>query len=232
MDLGGKPMLQWVLERTRMAGMVDMVGVATTVDSSDDAVAAFCEAVETPCYRGSMHDVLDRYYQAAKQFSADAVVRITGDCPLIDPELIDLTIGEFFRQGLDFAANRLPPPWKRTYPIGLDTEICTFTALKKAWQEATLPFEREHVMPYLYDQPGRFRTFVLNHEIDYGTLRWTVDTAEDLVVMRRIIGHFSRSPGFSWLDVLEYYHANPELGQINANVLHKRVSDVDERRGK
>jgi spore coat polysaccharide biosynthesis protein SpsF len=230
--LSGKPMLQWVLERVGMAKSVDLVGVATSTDPSDDPLADFCCRMGYPCVRGSMHDVLDRYFRAAWQFMAGTVVRVTADCPLIDPALIDLTIAEFNSRGVDFAANRLPPPWGRTYPIGLDTEVCSFAALERAWVEAKLPFEREHVMPYLYNEPGRFKTFLLNHEVDYGALRWTVDTPEDLELLRAIFSHFADKPAFTWLDVLEYYQRNPQLAKINAHVQHKTVSDVDERREK
>ena len=139
-----------------------------------------CRERGYPVYRGSLFDVLDRYYQAARCLRADVVVRLTADCPVIDPDVIDHTVralfgtqdkqvprGELLKYhrrfaipdpGVDFAANRLPPPWKRTYPIGLDTEVCTFAGLERAWKEAVLPYEREHVMPFFYDQPERFRT--------------------------------------------------------------------------
>ena len=141
MDITGEPMLSRVVERTRLAAQVNQVVVATTTDACDDTVADFCQAHAYPCFRGNLHDVLDRYYQAACTYAADAVVRITADCPVIDPGLIDEMI-TFFCAGndessalpYDFAANRLPPPWKRTYPIGLDLEMCTFTALERAWK--------------------------------------------------------------------------------------------------
>jgi spore coat polysaccharide biosynthesis protein SpsF len=231
LDLGGKPMLAWVVERAKMANSIDMVGVATTDDSSDDALVDFCVIAGVSIYRGSMHDVLDRYYQAARLFEAQVVVRITGDCPLIDPALVDYTVAEFFRSGADFAANRLPPPWKRTYPIGLDTEVASFAALERAWKEAKQLFEREHVMPYLYDEAGRFNIKLVNHDVDYGALRWTVDTAEDLELMRKLIAHFEGRNDFTWLEVLEYYNQHPELQAINAEIRHKSMTDVDQGRG-
>ena len=155
-----------------------------------------------------MYDVLDRYYQAARLYAADVVVRITADCPVIDPGVIDETVRALFGgQGrgapvYDFSANRLPPPWKRTYPIGLDTEVVTFTALETAWKEAAQPHQREHVMPFFYEQPERFRTRLVDYSRDLGALRWTVDTAEDLALARRIYAHFGGRDDFSWLDVL------------------------------
>jgi spore coat polysaccharide biosynthesis protein SpsF len=183
-----------------------------------------------------MYDVLDRYYQAARRYQADVIVRITADCPVIDPDVIDETVRALFGgQGggapvYDFSANRLPPPWKRTYPIGLDTEVCTFTALETAWKEAVQPHQREHVMPFFYEQPERFRIRLVNYASDLGHLRWTVDTAEDLALVRRIYDHFGGRDDFSWLDVLELVQSQPDLGQINAAVQHKDYRQTDHRR--
>jgi spore coat polysaccharide biosynthesis protein SpsF len=246
LDIAGQPMLARVVTRARRARLVDQVVVATSIDTSDDPVAALCSQSNYACYRGSQHDVLDRYFQAACRFAADVVVRLTADCPVIDPRLIDHTLAAFFgmqddlqgnrsqhfdQLAWDFAANRLPPPWGRTYPIGLDTEVCTFQALRRAWQEASQPYQREHVMPYLYEVPGRFRVLLVNHDQDYGALRWTVDTPEDLEVLRRIYAAFAGRDDFSWLQVLELYQQHPELAQINAQVHHKSVQEVDRHQG-
>lgn len=122
----------------------------------------------------------------------------------------------------------MPPPHTRTYPIGLDTEVCTFKALERAWKEATEPYEREHVMPYLYQVDGRFKTIRVDYEKDYGNWRITVDTQQDLDLVRKIFDHFG-SKSFSWLDVVHFLEKNPELAQINADVPHKSVFDVDHR---
>lgn len=248
LDIAGRPMLAHVVERTRLAKTVDDVMVATTSDPSDDAVEAFCRSQGYSCYRGSAYDVLDRYYQAAGGKSgstgAQLIVRITADCPVIDPQVIDLTVCSFL--GLpndcaagplpdvipyDFAANRLPPPWGRTYPIGLDTEVTTFANLETAWKEAHLPHQREHVMPFFYEQPARFRILLVNHEVDYGTMRWTVDTPEDLQLLRQIFAYLapSGSYDFSWLDVLDLFQRHPELSLINSQVQHKHYRDIDVR---
>jgi len=129
----------------------------------------------------------------------------------------------------DFAANRLPPPWGRTYPIGLDTEVCTFHALETAWKEAREPHQREHVMPYFYDHQERFRILLVNHDQDYGDMRWTVDTAEDLELVRQIFARFAPRGDFSWLEVLELFQREPELARINAQVRHKTYDEVDNR---
>jgi spore coat polysaccharide biosynthesis protein SpsF len=262
LDIAGEPMLARVAERARQAGTVEQVVVATTTDPLDEAVEALCQARSYACCRGSAHDVLDRYYQAARVFQADVIVRLTADCPIVDPGIIDLTVLGFLGRldgseegpqgsnprrlvlpggqaritdrppapAWDFAATRLPPPWKRTFPIGLDVEVCSFEALERAWQEADQPHQREHVMPYLYDQEGRFRVLVLDHEPDYGALRWTVDTAEDLELVRRIYAHFGRRDDFSWTEVLDLTSRHPELSRINASVQHKSLRDVDTRR--
>jgi len=228
-EISGRPMLEWVMIRVARARSIDQVVIATTDDPSDDAIIELAEQKGWSFYRGSQFDVLDRFYHAAKKFSADVVVRITADCPLIDPDLIDLTLQEFHATGVDFAANRLPPPWKRTFPIGLDTEVCSFDALRQAWEKADQPFEREHVMPYLYDYDGRFKIHVVNHETDLGSLRWTVDTSEDLELVRKIFQRLGCDGQFSWLDVLEIFKKEPELAEINATVKHKTATDVDHR---
>jgi spore coat polysaccharide biosynthesis protein SpsF len=229
LDIAGQPMLVRVVERTSKAKSLDGVIVATTTESPDDAIAALCAKRGYACYRGSVNDVLDRYYQAARAFQAGVVVRITADCPVIDPDLIDQAVGELLRSGADFVANRLPPPWHRTYPIGLDLEVCTFQALERAWRETDQPHQREHVMPYLYEEEGRFHSIQLDHDPDYGHLRWTVDTPEDLELIRRVYEHFGGQDDFSWLDVLELFHDQPELAKINADVHHRTAFDVDER---
>jgi spore coat polysaccharide biosynthesis protein SpsF len=261
LDIAGKPMLARVVERTQQSRSFHRVIVATTTDPSDDPVEALCLERSYPCYRGSVHDVLDRYYQAALLEPVDVVVRITADCPVIDPQLIDLTVKVFLGQAsdgpphtrlseltaavsnpaypYDFAANRLPPPWGRTYPIGLDTEVCTFEALKIAWQEAEQPHQREHVMPFFYEQPERFRMLHINHgavnsgavnsDRDYGDLRWTVDTPEDLELLRQIYAHFPGRDDFSWLEILSLIKQVPSLARINDQVRPKDYREIDTR---
>jgi spore coat polysaccharide biosynthesis protein SpsF len=224
-DIAGRAMLARVVMRARRARRVSQVVVATTTDSADDPVAAFCRLQGFPVARGSMNDVLDRYYRAAREFGAEIVVRLTADCPVIDPGEIDHVVTVLLEEGLDFAANRLPPPWKRTYPVGLDTEVCSFAGLERAWREARLPYEREHVMPYFYDEPGRFRIKVLDHDPDYGYHRWTVDTAEDLELLNRVYVHFNGRDDFTWLEVLDLFEHQPELLEINANVHHKHLRE-------
>ncbi|MGB8252646.1 MAG: glycosyltransferase family protein [Anaerolineaceae bacterium] len=228
-DIGGEPMLIRVVSRVRRSHYIDQVVVATTDDPSDDPVEALCNSRGIPVYRGSVFDVLDRFYQVALLFNAATVIRVTADCPLIDPGEIDHVIYEFNEQKVDFASNRLPPPWKRTYPIGLDIEVCKFEVLKRAWKEAKDPHQREHVMPYIYEENGRFKVLVIDYPVDYGAMRWTVDTPQDLEVIRLIYKHFSNRDQFSWLEVLDLYARQPELSRMNDNVNHNPFNAVDDR---
>ncbi len=246
-EIAGRPMLGWVVRRARRAQTIAQVIVATTTDPSDDPVAAFCQAQGYDCARGSLNDVLDRYYQAARQAQADVVVRLTADCPFVDPALVDEAVNALCTGGYDFVANRLPQPWGRTYPIGLDVEVFTFAALKNAWEQARAPHQREHVTPYFYEDvpagalkpqnaarraavvtPHGFRIALLHALADHGHLRWTVDTPEDLELARQIAARFS-DDAFSWTDILHLIESHPQLAQINAGVQHKTHLDVDRR---
>jgi len=228
-DICGQPMLGWVVKRAKQSEKTDQVVVATTQDSEDDPVEDFCSKNAIACYRGSTFDVLDRYYQAARLFEADIIVRVTGDCPLIDPALIDGAIAELQAGELDFVANRLPPPYQRTFPIGLDVEVATIKALTEAWQHAKKTHEREHVMPYLYSGPAKYRSKVINAPTDHGGQRWTVDTPQDLEFVRKVIEMLNCRNDFTWQEILELVEAHPELTNINAGVQHKYYLDIDER---
>lgn len=246
-DIEGQPMLQRVFIRTSRASTVTETIFATTTDPSDDPVAEYCDFSGILFTRGSLYDVLDRYYQAAKQAKADVVVRITADCPVIDPVLIDNVVNTLLEAGglrFDFVANRLPPPYPRTYPIGLDVEVCTFNVLEKAWKEANQPQHREHAMPYFYEgveltrqsrtletgtSPRGYNIALLQHTTDFGDHRWTVDTPEDLEFMRQVYSRFEGRDDFSWKEVLDLVHAEPELAKINSGVQHKTLKDIDKR---
>lgn len=231
-EAAGRALLDRMVERVRRSKLVDATWVATTRDSSDDDLVAFCVEHNIPVYRGDLQDVLDRYYQLARREKADVIVRLTGDCPLVDPILIDEVIEAFQRENVDFACNRLPPPFSRTYPIGLDIEVCSFSALEKTWHEAKEKHEREHVLPYLYETPGRFKTYQLNYKDDLGAQRWTVDTPEDLELIRAIYERFNGRNDFTWLDVLDLFKREPELMKINADIHHKSMFDVEERKNR
>ena len=228
-EIAGYPMIHHVIQRVGLSKMIDEVVVATTTDMQDEEIAEYCRVNKVSCFRGHPYDVLDRFFQTAVNHQADIIVRITADCPLMDPALIDELVNDYLVSGVDFAANRLPPPWKRSYPIGLDIEIVSFEKLERAWKEATSTFEREHVMPYFYDEPGRSKILVKHHDPDYGARRLTVDTPQDLEFVRKIFEHFSPQINFSWLEVMELLNNKPDLEKINATIQAKKVDDVDKR---
>jgi glutamate-1-semialdehyde 2,1-aminomutase/spore coat polysaccharide biosynthesis protein SpsF len=217
-EIEGKPMLWHVVRRVQRASLVDRVVVATSVAAADDAIERMCRDNDVVCYRGSEHDVLDRYYGAARGEKASQVVRITADCPLIDPEVIDRVVRRFQRGDLDYASNAMV----RSYPDGLDTEIFSFAALERAWHEASKISEREHVTPYL--RSDKFRTE--NVENDSASLyqhyRWTVDEAEDLEFIRSVYRAFRGRESFGMQDVLDLLARNPGLEKMNADIVSNR----------
>lgn len=217
MDLGGDTVLARVLRRLRRATQVHQIVVATTTASADESIVRDSERLGFPCFRGSEDDVLDRYYQAAKCFSADVIVRITSDCPLIDPELVDETLRAFFEHGADYASNGLVP----SYPLGLSAEVFARQALRTVWHEASQDYEREHVTPYFYEHPKRFRLTSVAGPTDHSCYRWTLDTAEDLELIRAIYSRMGNRDDFGWRDVLTLMDREPELAKINAHILQK-----------
>lgn len=229
-DIQGEPMLLHVVRRVQRAKTVDETVVATTTSEKDDPVEALCLSEGLACFRGDPVDVLDRVHAAAAEHDADVVVRITGDCPVIDPEVIDQTVHAFLdsEPPVDLALNRFVDD--RTFPIGLDTEVCSFAALDAAWKKADQPYQREHVMPYLYDPPGRFRVLHVRNDEDLGGYRWTVDTPEDLAFIRAVFSHFAPDVTFGWRDILALVRSRPDLAAMNAAVRHKPLKSIDERR--
>lgn len=215
-DIHGCPMLWRVVQRARAAKTVDDVVVATTTEPSDDVIESFCRENKVNCFRGSESDVLDRYYQAARKYHADPVVRITADCPLIDSEVADKTVQAFLENRPDYASNSL----LQSFPRGLDTEVVSFRGLEEAWRAATWSYQRAHVTPYLYEHPDRFRILPVTADKDYSGHRWTVDTHEDLQFVRAV---FSRlvDTSFSFRDVLKLLESEPALIEINRHVLQK-----------
>lgn len=189
MDLHGRPVLAHVLDRSRAIRGVDTVIIATTVEAQDDPIAEMCKRWRVPCYRGNETDVLDRYYRAAALHQLTVVARITSDCPLLDPAVVQLVLEEFVHSGPDYCSNVHPC----TYPDGLDVEVMSIEALERAWCEAADPFEREHVTPYIWRRPigpehlDGFRLRNVPGKTDHSALRWTVDTSEDLDNVRALM---------------------------------------------
>ena len=207
MNLDGRTVLARVFERVSRFKSIQSVVVATSTNRENDDIAAECARLGVSCVRGSENDVLDRYVQAARKHKAEAIVRITADCPLIDPEVSDSVVKEFLRQHADYASNVFP----RTYPRGLDTEVFTRDALEQAWEESTEPHQREHVTPYLYEHPQIFQMASTQAEADYSFHRWTLDTPEDMELIRTIYARFPGSAHFTWREVLEALEREPKL---------------------
>jgi spore coat polysaccharide biosynthesis protein SpsF len=220
-DLGGASMLARVTRRVQRASLPQEVSVATTVKPADDAVAAEAQRLGVAAFRGDEQDVLDRFYRAAQSRHADAVVRITADCPFIDPGLIDEVVRKFLETLPDYASNCL----ERTYPRGLDTEIMSMEALARAWKSATEPSQRTHVTPYLYQNPAQFKLVSVKAEQDYARHRWTVDTLEDLEFARAVYARLNNRDDFAWREVLRLVEEDPALEEINRGVRQKELRE-------
>lgn len=207
----GRPMLERQIERLRRARHLDRLVVATSTDASDDPIAALCRSVAVDCFRGSLDDVLDRFYQAAHRSAADAVVRLTGDCPLADPSVIDQLIELHASGGYDYTSNTLT----RSYPDGLDAEVASMDCIEAAWREAALPSEREHVTPFIYRHPERFRLGSLVQPTDLSRLRWVVDEPEDFAFISAIYGAlYPEKPAFETADVLALLDRRPDIAAL------------------
>ena len=220
-DVCGRSMLARVVDRVRRARRVDEVVVATGIGPDNDPILCECRRLAVACFRGDEHDVLDRYHRAAKTHSAGAVVRITSDCPLIDPEVIDRVVGEFQRELPDYAANTLT----RTYPRGLDTEVISTDALARTWRDACEPYQRAHVTPYVYQHPELFRLLEVTADADRSAHRWTVDTPEDLNFVRAVYGRLDALGHFSRHDVYRLLDSDPSLAGINRDVHQKQLEE-------
>jgi spore coat polysaccharide biosynthesis protein SpsF len=219
-DICGETMLARVLRRTGRSRLIGKVVVATTESPADDPVVR--ESLDCGCevFRGSEADVLDRYYQAARKFRAEAIVRVTSDCPLIDAQIIDKVVQAFLSEKPDYAANN----FVRSYPLGLDNEIVTFAALERTWKEATQAYQRSHVTCYMEENPDKFRLLSVTGDRDYSQYRWTVDTGEDLDFVRVVYGRLrEKGAYFSWQDLIGLLEAEPQLALINAHIKQKPI---------
>ena len=196
-----------------MAYIVDRVVVATSDDPSDDRVEAFVLGAGHECFRGSLVDVLDRMYRAARAHRAEHVVRLTGDCPLVHREVIDAVVGKHLAGDYDFTSNTL----RRTYPHGVDVEVMTFAALERAWREAKAAPSREHVTTHMLSHADSFRLGSVELPHDWSGFRWTVDYPEDLELVRAVFERlYADNPDFSIDDIVELFRREPELARINA----------------
>ncbi len=204
----GRPMLARQIERVKRSALIDRLLVATSAAAEDAGIERLCAELRVDCYRGSLDDVLDRFYRAAQPCNPAYVVRLTGDCPLADPELIDAVIRFCVDGDYDYASNALQP----TFPDGLDTEVLRFACLAEAWREARLPSQREHVTPFIYSQPRRFRIGSYVNAVDYSHLRWSVDEPEDFALIERIYqALYPANRAFASADILALLKRHPEI---------------------
>jgi spore coat polysaccharide biosynthesis protein SpsF len=219
LDLCGKTVLARVVERLKRSHLAGELIVATTLQPADDVLVDQCRKLEVKVFRGRETDVLDRYYHAAKQFAAEAIVRICSDCPLIDPEIVDWTVQSFLHADVDYASNALD----RTYPRGLDVEVMTSRALRRCWRDAKVFYQRSHVTPYIYENPDQFRIARVCGSEEYGDLRWTLDTPEDLAFIRSVYERMADKDEFGWRDVLQLLEHEPQLLELNRHIRQKAL---------
>lgn len=223
LPLAGEPMLTRLVERLRRVQRADGIVIATTTNATDDPIAALCSQLGVPCHRGSEHDVLSRYADAARLHGADVVVRITSDCPLIDPSLIDQVIAVHEEGDSDYVSNMLPPTW----PYGMAVEVFSAAALAQAHAEATQAAEREHVTPFIYWHPERYRLRNVASPVDLSQHRWTVDTPEDYALVGRLFDHLMPThPHFTQADVLALLDAHPDWIAINQHIQQKPATQT------
>lgn len=204
--------LNSVIDQVMHSNFIEKIVVATTTNKIDDKIEEFLKKKKICCFRGEPFDVLDRYYKCAKEYSFSEIVRITSDNPLIDPKIIDLVISEFKEKKIDYACNFFP----RTFPQGTETEIFNFSTLQKTWNEAKKESEREHVTPYIYNNPKKFKISNLEYEKNISHLRWTVDREQDLKFVQEIKKRINKKP-IVLTDILEILEKNSDLIQINSN---------------
>ncbi|MBZ0104044.1 MAG: glycosyltransferase family protein [Sulfuricella denitrificans] len=218
----GKPLLEYQLERIRRSELANDIVIATTTNKTDQPIVDWCNRCGVTCFRGPEHDVLARYHGAAALCHADTVVRVTSDCPLIDPAVIDKVIDYYLTHTAecDYASNCL----ERTYPRGMDVEVFSRRALDEAHSEARDALEREHVTPFIYGHPERYRLANITYPENQGHHRWTVDTQEDFELVGKILSSlYPDNPLFTLEDALELLRQHPDWASINAHIEQKKL---------
>jgi len=214
-EILGKPMLWYLIERLKRASLVDKVVIATSINPKDDVIEKFTIANKIEYYRGSENDLADRLFQTAVKFNADAIVRVTGDCPLVDPVVVDKVVKCYLNMEghADYVSNAL----RRTYPHGLDTEVISYKALEKVWQEVQDPFWRGWWTMYIVEHPSLFRLKNVENETDLSGLRWTVDYEEDFIFVSEVFRElYAPNRIFHMEDVIELLKRKPHLAEINS----------------
>ncbi|HHV73352.1 MAG TPA: NTP transferase domain-containing protein [Thermoanaerobacterium sp.] len=221
----GKPIIEHVVNRVKASKEIDDIIIATTTNKEDDIIIEKAKKLNVKYFRGSENDVLSRYYHAAKENNADIVIRITSDCPLIDPKIIDKIIRTFIetskKEKIDYLSNTI----ERTYPRGLDVEVFNFETLEKVFKEADKSYQREHVTPYIYENPEIFKIKQIKDNVDYSNYRWTLDTIEDFKVIEIIYENlYKENELFYMEDILKFQKEHHEISKINENVKQKELA--------
>ncbi len=212
MPILGVPMILLEIERIRRSKFIDKLIVATSICGTDDPLENLCKEHSINCFRGELEDVLDRFYHTALQYHPEHIVRLTGDCPLIDPSIIDQVISFYMKNNYDYAGKAI----EQTFPDGLDVEVLRFSCLKQAWEEAVMPSEREHVTPYIHKNPELFSIGHYKNSIDLSNLRWTVDEPLDFELITKIYESiYPDNPKFSTQDILCFLEKRPEFKYYN-----------------
>jgi len=218
MQVKNKPLLLYMYQRVIAAKEIDEIIIATSNEKNDEEIVEFCKSNQIPYICGSLNDVLDRYYHAAKMTKARIIVRLTGDCPIIDPNVIDSVVGVYKNHNYDFVANTAPPEGV-TYPEGMDVEVFSMQALERAHNEAKKPSEREHVTFYFWKNIEKFNCFRADLTYNLTNYRLTLDYKEDFVVISKIIEALdSKYMIFSMREILKFLDQNPEIHEINSNI--------------
>jgi len=207
---GKNPLLYYVINQLKYSKLIDRIIIATTKLPEDNIIIKIANEMDVQTFRGSTTDVLDRYYQCAKKFSLINIVRITSDNPLIDPTLVDQVIEKFIEGSYDYVTNCNP----RTFPQGTEAEIFSFKALEQAWKNSNKSSEREHVTPYFYKNPDKFKIFKITHHKNLSKLRWTVDREPDLELVRAIVSKIKKRP-ILMKDIIALFEIEPKLVEIN-----------------
>ncbi len=215
-EILGKPMLWHLISRIKQSKYNPEIIIATSISEEDKQILQLAKDLNIKSFAGSVDDVLDRFYQAALKFRSETFVRITADCPLIDPKVFDEVVKAFLVDDVDFTSNTHPP----TYPDGLDVEVFSFKTLEKTWKEAKLSSEREHVTAYMWKNPNIFKLNNVYNDFDIHELRWTVDEKEDLLFVKEVYRNlYPKKKNFLMADILNLLVKKPELSEINNNIV-------------
>ena len=209
-----KPILYFVIKQLQECKLIDKIIVATTTNEEDNQIVNYSKNMGINCFRGSSKDVLDRYYQCAKEYSASTIVRIPSDKPLIDPEIVDYLVTIFKKKSYDYVTNFLPNP---TFPSGTEVEVFSMNGLKKVWKKAKLPSEREHVTNYFTNHEDEFEITHIENPKNLSYLRWAVDRIDDLELVRLIVSKIKKRP-ILMKDIVDLFNKEPELIKINESV--------------